>query len=473
MPAVREAIARSRETARNKRADLRIQGRDAQFPKGRSLGNNPFPTEGQKTHKDKLHAVEGGAIVTPPASANSASQTLEIALSNQLLAFKECKVENTAAARLRNDAARDASANIRTLEARMQALTPADPVIDLLAGVEALKLFVAGLDDDVSSVAEIPDLTVITKTMNDAEDRQATAEGLQESAVEALRQVEAEDAPLAISVAGAESDLSNLIANVKAIELHPEFETLIDDLAKARERAAEISFKLEEATSNATAYDQTSIAKKIEVIDARGRTAAETRNKLVTDVARLENTVEIEGGSGLADRAAAAQDEMDAAETALRRIILEADTIKLLRDTLDEARNDTAAKFVGPVAKRAKRHIERLLPDCELTFSDELALITVARSGVPETCGNLSKGTQEQLAVLTRIAFADILLEQGKPVSLILDDPLVYSDDSRLDLMIEILTEAATRMQVILLTCRDRAFRHVAGNRITIASNVS
>lgn len=60
-----------------------------------------------------------------------------------------------------------------------------------------------------------------------------------------------------------------------------------------------------------------------------------------------------------------------------------------------------------------------------------------------------------------------MLLEQGAPVSLILDDPLVYSDDTRLDIMTEILTEAATRMQVILLTCRDRAFRHL-GNRISL-----
>lgn len=55
-----------------------------------------------------------------------------------------------------------------------------------------------------------------------------------------------------------------------------------------------------------------------------------------------------------------------------------------------------------------------------------------------------------------------------RPVSLILDDPLVYSDDARLDLMIDILNEAATRMQVILLTCCDRAFRHVPGNRILL-----
>jgi uncharacterized protein YhaN len=53
-------------------------------------------------------------------------------------------------------------------------------------------------------------------------------------------------------------------------------------------------------------------------------------------------------------------------------------------------------------------------------------------------------------------------------VSLILDDPLVYSDDGRLDTMIEILAEVSTRIQIILLTCRDRAFRHVPGNRVLL-----
>lgn len=106
------------------------------------------------------------------------------------------------------------------------------------------------------------------------------------------------------------------------------------------------------------------------------------------------------------------------------------------------------------------------MPGCDLTFSEDLALENVIRGGMSEGCANLSRGTQEQLAVLTRIAFADMLLEQGRPVSLILDDPLVYSHDARLDLMIEILAEAAERMPVILLTCRDRAFRHVPGNRV-------
>lgn len=67
---------------------------------------------------------------------------------------------------------------------------------------------------------------------------------------------------------------------------------------------------------------------------------------------------------------------------------------------------------------------------------------------------------QEQLAVLTRFAIADLLREEGRPMSLILDDPLVYAADIRLDLMTEFLTEASQHMQVTLMTCRERAFRY-------------
>lgn len=146
----------------------------------------------------------------------------------------------------------------------------------------------------------------------------------------------------------------------------------------------------------------------------------------------------------------------------------EAATVKLLKDVLDDARAEASRTFIGPVAQRARVHVERLFPGADLSFDEELGLASVTRSGLSEACGTLSKGTQEQLAVLTRLAFADMLLEQGLPVSLILDDPLVYSDDGRLDLMTEILEEASQRMQVILLTCRDRAFRHLAATRVQL-----
>lgn len=407
--------------------------------------------------------------ITPPASATSAAEVLASALRKRKTALDDLGVVDLAAARACNDIARDAAAELRILEARIEAATPADDVLQLAAGSAALKLLIAELGtENAIGEGELPDIAALTKAMDTADSAAARAEGVQDSAIEALRRAEQEEAPLATAEARASSDVANAVSALEAIERRPEWTTLTENLAKAREQAAEASVKVEDALRDASAHDVAATERKIELIDARVRTAVETRTRLETDIARLEGTIESEGGLGLADRTAAASEEVEVARLALQRITDEAQTLKVLRSTLDAARNETSAKFVGPVAARAKRHIERLLPGCELTFSEDLGLESVIRAGMEESCASLSRGTQEQLAVLTRIAFADMLLEQGKPVSLILDDPLVYSDDARLDTMIEILSEAATRMQVVLLTCRDRAFRHVAGNRIAL-----
>lgn len=427
---------------------------------------------GERVLTTETRIAFGGAelMVSPPATAASAEETLASALRSRTEALEELEVADLAAARLRNEAARDAAAEVRTLAARIANVTPADERLALAAGAKALKLFIIELADAEEGGAipadELPDIAALTETLETAELAVARAEGAHDSAVAALQRAEQDDAPLAIAEAGAVSDLANARSLVETIEGRTEWATLDVELPKAREAAAAASVKLEEAKRDATAHDEAAINRKIEIIDARARTSAQAQTKLEMEIARLEGTIESEGGLGLADRAAAAREEAEAAQAALQRIGEEAATIKLLHDMLEAARVETSAKFVGPVAKRAKRYIERLLPNCELSFTEDLALERVVRAGVDESCEVLSQGTQEQLAILTRIAFADLLLEQGRPVSLILDDPLVYSDDGRLDTMLEILSDVATRMQVILLTCRDRAFRHVQGNRL-------
>jgi DNA repair exonuclease SbcCD ATPase subunit len=438
---------------------------------GITLDGAPMPL-GERVLTAETRIAFGGAelMVSPPATAASAEETLASALRSRTEALDELEVADLAAARLRNEAARDAAAEVRTLTARIANVTPADERLALAAGAEALKLFITELADAEQGGAtpadELPDIAALTEALETAELAAARAEGAHDSTVAALQRAEQEDAPLAIAEAGAVSDLANARSLVETIEGRAEWATLDVELPKAREAAAAASVKLEEAKRDATAHDEAAINRKIEIIDARARTSAQAQTKLEMEIARLQGTIESEGGLGLADRAAAAREEAEAAQAALQRVVEEAATIKLLHDMLEAARVETSAKFVGPVAKRAKRYIERLLPDCELSFTEDLALERVVRAGVDESCEVLSQGTQEQLAILTRIAFADLLLEQGRPVSLILDDPLVYSDDGRLDTMVEILSDVATRMQVILLTCRDRAFRHVQGNRL-------
>lgn len=200
-------------------------------------------------------------------------------------------------------------------------------------------------------------------------------------------------------------------------ERKPEVDRLDEAMLEARQREAAALVRLQDAERAATAHDVAAIERQIGVLDKRVDVARTQRIDLEKVVAGLEARIEAEGGKGLADRAAA-REEADAAAANLARVTQEAETLKLLRDTLEGARAETSRTFVGPVARRARRHIERLLPGCDPNFGDDLGLTSIVRGGLGENCGDLSRGTQEQLTVLTRLAFADMLLEQGVPVSL-------------------------------------------------------
>jgi AAA domain len=422
------------------------------------------------SRETRIRLGDAELIVRPPVGTQNAEAALANATEDLTTALAEHGVTSVAGARARNQAARDAIANLRTLEAQITGITPASVLLGIEAGAAPLKLFIGGLDESAEGEGSddpTNDVENLGIAVSEADTEHAKAEGVDEAASERLRVLEARNAPLMVLETGAERDVVNAEAQLAVMEGNPAVGNLADALQEARQFEAAALVRLQDAERAATAHDVTVIGGKIGVLDKRFEVARTQRNDLEKVIAGLEARVEAEGGKGQADRAAAASEEADAAAANLVRVTQEAETLKLLRDTLEGARAEASRTFVGPVARRARRHIERLLPGCDLSFGDDLGLNSISRGGLSEGCGDLSKGTQEQLAVLTRLAFADMLLEQGAPVSLILDDPLVYSDDTRLDLMTEVLTEAATRMQVILLTCRDRAFRHL-GHRITL-----
>ena len=70
-----------------------------------------------------------------------------------------------------------------------------------------------------------------------------------------------------------------------------------------------------------------------------------------------------------------------------------------------------------------------------------------------------SFGTQKQLALICRLAYADLLKESGAPTLLILDDALVHSDAPRLAQMKRVLFDAATRHQILLFSCHPEKWR--------------
>ncbi|HYN37942.1 MAG TPA: hypothetical protein VES39_01690, partial [Rhodospirillales bacterium] len=139
-------------------------------------------------------------------------------------------------------------------------------------------------------------------------------------------------------------------------------------------------------------------------------------------------------------------------------------------DTLYDARQQAKQAFTEPVRRRLRPSLSRLFDGADLAFDPEtLAMQRLHRGGVAEEVRSLSVGTREQLAVLVRLAFAELLADRGQPAPVILDDALVYSDPTRFATMQAILGEAGRRLQIIVLTCRENDWKGLGAPLLRLA----
>jgi DNA repair exonuclease SbcCD ATPase subunit len=132
---------------------------------------------------------------------------------------------------------------------------------------------------------------------------------------------------------------------------------------------------------------------------------------------------------------------------------------------LESARSDARDLYLKPVMAELRPLLGLLFDDVAITFDDKTLLPqTILRNGLEEDVDRLSGGMREQLSVLTRLAFARLLARDGRPAPVILDDALVYSDDDRIEKMFDALHRQSRDQQIIVFSCRQRAFQKLGGN---------
>lgn len=118
--------------------------------------------------------------------------------------------------------------------------------------------------------------------------------------------------------------------------------------------------------------------------------------------------------------------------------------------------------FSAGIAARSAP-LRLLFDDVSIAFDDKTLIAqTILRNGQEEDVDRLS-GMQEQLSVLTRLAFARLLARDSRPAPVLLDDALVYSDDDRIEKMFDALHRQSRAQQIIVFLCRQRAFQKLAG----------
>ena len=142
--------------------------------------------------------------------------------------------------------------------------------------------------------------------------------------------------------------------------------------------------------------------------------------------------------------------------------------LQLLETKLKDAQKSLQDKFLKPVFTELRPLLEMVFPDAKISLGEDFNAHEITRSGRTEEIDMLSGGTQEQVAVLTRLAFAQLMAKREREMPVILDDALVWCDDDRLERVFRALHSAAEDIQCIVLTCHERGFSTLGAPHLKI-----
>ena len=208
---------------------------------------------------------------------------------------------------------------------------------------------------------------------------------------------------------------------------------------------------------------------RIDRLEKALRERRDKRARLDAEIAGLGSRVEAGEGAGLDEAIEQQARKLELAEEEKRRQDREVEVLGLLLSTLRAAEQEAKEQYLSPVMKRVRPYLRLLFSGADIRIDENLGLAGVVReAGYEEAFGHLSMGTQEQIAVLVRLAFAEMLVEQGHPATVVLDDAFVFSDDRRMGRIFDILNMAAMNVQVLVFTCREQLFEGLGGRQLSL-----
>lgn len=192
----------------------------------------------------------------------------------------------------------------------------------------------------------------------------------------------------------------------------------------------------------------------------------EDHKKRHESILLLQNTLELAGAQGLEEQQQEVSGDLSRAKKRRSELARRAAALELLCEMLEAKRHATLQRLQAPLLQRLQHYLQLLFPGSSMELDEGLSPQTLIRrlaSGQTEvgSVDALSFGAREQLRLISRFAYADLLAAAGKPTLLILDDALVHSDDSRLAQMKRVIFDAAQRHQILLFTCHPNVWRDV------------
>ncbi len=226
--------------------------------------------------------------------------------------------------------------------------------------------------------------------------------------------------------------------------------------ALAQQRVAALAEQLQGMNLQLLAQDVERLARSAEQLQGAHRQRS-------ADITRLEVELETRGALGLEEEAAQKTRECEHVARRCNELERHARALDHLLQLLRAKRAALAQRLRAPLQKHLSHYLQILFPGAQVEVGEDLAPGHITRAAVHGAQGSgavqeLSVGAREQMGVVARLAYADLLKEAGQPTLLILDDALVHTDAERLAQMKRVLYDAATRHQILLFSCHPHAW---------------
>ena len=242
------------------------------------------------------------------------------------------------------------------------------------------------------------------------------------------------------------------------------------DLTARRAEWLAAGDRVQALQADITAIDQHIVAARLDIlrqdVERFRRSADEAeRQRQGRELQRvqLETALAAAGAQGLEEALSRANAELAQAQRRLAELQRRAEALDYLLQQLEQRRQALTRRLQAPLQQHLDRYLRLLFADGRLDVDEQLLPGALSRSGLhgPEVADfeTLSFGAREQLGVISRLAYADLLKAAGRPTLIILDDALVHSDEHRLTQMKRVLFDAAQRHQVLLFTCHPAQWR--------------
>ena len=482
-----QRIRRSAEIAEESRARLRVAATRITFeiPSNRIAGMeaNGAPLTDPPATLEALDPVqitipERGRILIEPAVADRDQLMHEEREAQVKLrtALSECGANSLADAQILRDQRRDLEVAANAARKELERLAPSGDSMLLQLRIDELRQSLDSTPDE-GDTGQLPQrdcaeaaLDRVQIDLKEARDKERVARVAVDERARAATTLSAEVRTLQNAV----NDRAELI-DKRVNQLRSDAEDEPDEnLAAATERAEKAVFKQrkivsaleEERPVSARTQLEARISRLQSVLEQR----AESRVELKVECAGLRERIELNDGAGIDESIGHTQHELEQAKRRRDRFERELAVLDLLANTLRAAEREAKERYLAPVIDRVHPYLQMLFPNAEIGMDEDLNITGMSRlAGYEENFDHLSMGTQEQIAVLVRLAFAELLIDQNAPAAVILDDALAFSDDRRMELMFDILAHAAKRVQILIFTCREQLFDGLGARKLQIA----